>query len=89
MSFIGESREDYKCPWKDYVILDLEDCKLLLKSIQKEKAKALKTYLRYKDIHDGGESTERQETALINAEDRFDRLSCLLTDVEIFLKTKE
>ena len=86
MSFIGESRKDYNHPWYDYVCLEKEDCELLLKAIRSVIEKTRKTYFHYKDIQDAGEASSRQQTALMKAEEKYDRALDLLTNVEKFLK---
>lgn len=88
MSFIGESRKDYKSPWNHFVCLDVEDCRLLLPALQATVKKLEKLKLKYEDLHEGGEMTQRQETAMMQAIESYDKASFVLNDVEEFIKLK-
>lgn len=61
MAFIGESREHgISSPWKDFVCLDKEDCRVLSEIIGRLVARKLNTFEYYKGIHELGEATEKQ-----------------------------
>lgn len=86
MSFIGESHKEYASPWGTYVCLEEEDCQMLLKAAKNARNKAEKEYLKWRDIHDGGEMTTRQETAMMEAEDKFNRADGIVNDMMQYLK---
>ncbi len=85
MSFIGESIKGFAEPWRMYVCLEKEDCVMLLKAAESARDKALKEYLKWRDIQDGGEMTTRQETAMMAAEDKFNHADGLLNDMKEYL----
>lgn len=88
MSFIGESRKSYTSPWKIYLCLTKDDCKLIYKTVCKVEARKKTRYEKYKDIQDGGEATERQQTLLFKAQDEWDAVKGFKSDIEEFLKIK-
>lgn len=93
MSYIGESRQRNDSPWEMVLCLDESDCKLLLKAAEKIAIRAQKNYEKWRDIHDGGEMTTRQETAFMNAEEAREDADILFNNIKAFLyqikKSKE
>ena len=93
MSYIGESRKGADSPWELVLCLNESDCKLLLKAAEKIAIRTQKNYEKWRDIHDGGEMTPRQETAFMNAEETRDDADCLFSNIKAFLyqikKSKE
>lgn len=85
MSYIGESRQRNDSPWELVLCLDESDCKLLLKAAEKIAIRAQKNYEKWRDIHDGGEMTTRQETAFINAEEASMDADVLFNNIKAFL----
>jgi len=85
MSFIGESHRKFAEPWRLFVCLEEEDCKMLLKAAESTRNKAEKEFLKWLDILDGGEMTTRQETAMWAAEDKFNRATGILEDMKKYL----
>ena len=86
MSFIAESRVEYNQPWKAYVCLDEEDCKLLLPTVRSKVRKLTKNYEKWDDLHEGGEMTDLQATLMMKAEDKMNLIKGILTEIEQFLK---
>ena len=93
MSYIGESRPTYKSPWELVLCLNESDCKLLLKEAEKIAIRTQKNYEKWRDIHDGGEMTTRQETAFMNAEEARKDADILFSNIKAYLyqikKSKE
>lgn len=89
MSYIGESRKDYDKPWEMVLCLEESDCQLLLKAVQKIAILTRKNYEKWRDIHDGGEMTTRQETALMKAENTMENADELYGNIKAFLDRKE
>jgi hypothetical protein len=93
MSYIGESRKGADSPWELVLCLDESDCKLLLKAAEKIAIRAQKNYEKWRDIHEGGEMTTRQETAFMNAEEAREDADILFSNIKAFLyqikKSKE
>ena len=93
MSYIGESRKGVGRPWESVVCLDKEDCQLILKAVQKIAIRVQKNYEKWRDIHDGGEMTTRQETAFMKAEEARENADALVGNIKAFLyqikKSKE
>ena len=86
MSHIGESRKNNDSSWHSYVCLDEDDCRYLLKSVESLAKKKEKAYLKWADIHDGGEMTDRQQTAMLKAEDAYDKVEGLLQNIKTYLQ---
>ncbi|MBQ8958092.1 MAG: hypothetical protein IJ057_06275 [Bacteroidales bacterium] len=86
MSFIGESRKGNDRQWELVLALEESDCKALLKTIQRIAIHDRKNYEKWKDIHDGGEMTTRQETVFIKAEERMEITEALFDNIKVFLK---
>lgn len=74
MAFIGESRIDKDKPWSVYLCLSASECKSLLPVVEKVLAKAEKRYEHFRDVMDGGEATNRQQTLFFEAEEDRDNL---------------
>ncbi len=85
MSHIGESRKQYGSPWHSYVCLDEDDCRMLLKAVESLAKKKEKAYLKWVDIHDGGEMTDRQQTAMLKAENAYDKIEELQHNITTYL----
>lgn len=85
MSHIGESRKNTYGLWHSYVCLDEDDCRLLLKAVESLAKKKEKAYLKWVDIHDGGEMTDRQQTAMMNAENAYDKVEELQQNITTYL----
>ena len=89
MSFVGLSRKSTASPWSTFVCLDKEDCELLHKAVAALYDRKSKTFLRLKDIHEGGEMTERQEDEMLKAEEAAQRAEGILEDIGDLIKLKE
>lgn len=88
MAFIGESRAGLDNPWKLYVCLNSEDCEIVLEAVGKVLARKMKTYEYYRDIHESGEATEKQQTKLMQAEDSLNATICLRDALMEYIKLK-
>ena len=86
MSHIGESRKHTDSPWHSYVCLDEDDCRLLQKAVESLTKKKEKAYLKWVDIHDGGEMTDRQQTAMLKAENACDKAEELQHNISKYLE---
>lgn len=88
MSYIGESRIDHTRPWEMVLCLEQFDCQLLLKAVHKIAINSRKNYEKWRDIHEGGEMTTRQETYFMKAEEKMDKANDLYDNIKKFLLTK-
>lgn len=86
MSHIGESRKHTDSPWHSYVCLDEDDCRMLLKAVESLAKKKEKAYLKWVDIHDGGEMSDRQQTAMLKAENAYDKVEELQHNISKYLE---
>lgn len=86
MSHIGESRKHTDSPWHSYVCLDEDDCRLLQKAVESLAKKKEKAYLKWADIHDGGEMTDRQQTAMLKAENAYEKVDELQHNITKYLE---
>lgn len=89
MAFIGESRIDKSHPWSLYVCLDLEDCEVLSQIIGSLVARKIRSYEYYKDIHESGEATEKQEDKLDKASDELNSAESIQNEILRFIKLKQ
>lgn len=89
MSFIGESRRTKTSPWKDYVCLDVDECKMLLGSVRRLCKRKEEAAARLIDIRDGGYATERQTTEMDKAVERMDKSNGILAVMEEFIRIAE
>lgn len=85
MSYIGESRKGADRPWESVLCLEKEDCQLLLNAAEKIAIRTQKNYEKWRDIHDGGEMTTRQETSFMKAEEAMEDANALLNNIKAFL----
>lgn len=85
MSFIGLSRDGRTQPLGQYVCLDKQDCFVIHKLLENRKKELSKIYERYLDIHDSGEITRRQQTALCVTEDALEKIEALCDMVKSYL----
>ena len=86
MAFISEAREDHLHNWKMVACLEKEDCELILSAIGPLVGRLLKSYEYYKDIHDGGEATPKQQDKLMEAEEKFERIVNIRNTIVKFVK---
>ena len=89
MSYLGESRENFGRPWMFTLCLTAEDCRLLLPTMEKRLKEAEKMYEKYKDIHDGGDATERQENLLLKFEEERDALLASVHQAKELIEIEE
>lgn len=85
MSYIGESRKGADRPWESVLCLEKEDCQLILKAVEKIANRVQKNYEKWRDIHDGGEMTTRQETIFMKAEEARENADALVGNIKTFL----
>lgn len=88
MAFLGESRRAQDSPWKIYVCLNEQECELLMKSVGTLLGRCLRTLEYYKDIHEGGEATEKQEDKLVQAQEAFDNMISIRNCMQEMIKFK-
>lgn len=69
--------------------MGVEDCEAILGAVGKILARKIKTYEYYKDIHDSGEATEKQQTKLVQAEDDVIHISGFRDDIIEYIKLKK
>ena len=86
MSYIGESRQRNDSPWEMVLCLDESDCKLILKAVEKIAIRTQKNYEKWRDIHDGGEMTDIQQTAMLKAENACDKAEELQYNISKYLE---
>ncbi len=85
MAFIGESRLDNSSPWKFFVCLDKEDCKVLSQIIGSLVARKLRSYEYYDGIRESGEASDKQIDKLEKARDKLDAAESIEETIRIYL----
>lgn len=68
------------------VELSKSDCKVLLPLLQKAVKPMQKRYDHYKDIHESGEASERQQDALCETEEALTVLGNVIDDLQTILR---
>lgn len=74
MAYSALSRKGDAGPYDLTLCLTSEDCKLLLPAFEKRLKEAEKKFEKYYDIHQGGESTDKQEDLLVKYEDEMETM---------------
>ena len=83
------SRIDYDCATRTHSIsLDENDCKTLRPILIDAIKHARKRYEMYKDLHDGGEATEKRAEAMQEADETRCCLESMLTKIIILDQLK-
>ena len=59
---------------------------MLLKAVESLAKKKEKAYLKWVDIHDGGEMSDRQQTAMLKAENAYDKVEELQHNISKYLE---
>lgn len=80
------SRLHNKIDGTQYVELSPEDCALLYPMVAKAKRNLEAKVARYRDIHESGEATTRQQDIMFKSEDDFCRMSRLAEDIYAVVK---
>lgn len=75
--------------WDNTLCLTMEECEHLLPDLEAALKKSEKRYEKYKDIHEGGEATTRQEDLLIDAESKMDTLTAVVNTIYELLKIQK
>lgn len=88
MAFLGEAKKDQGSPWKIYVCLNEQECELLMKSVGTLLGRCLRTLEYYKDIHEGGEATEKQVDKLVQAQEAFENVISIRDSMQEMIKFK-
>lgn len=72
--------------WVSMACLDYKEAMVLQKLLPKEIKKSKKRVEHYRDIQDGGDATERQQTLLVDAEEYDEMLDSLDRYLNIYIK---
>lgn len=88
MAFIGESRVTEMSPWKIYVCLSADDCKVLSNVIGSLVARKLRTFEYYDGIHQSGEATDKQIEKLEQAREELSTAEDIEEVVRKYIKLK-
>ena len=75
--------------WDSTLCLTQEECEQLLPDLEAALKKSEKRYEKYKDIHEGGEATTRQEDLLIDAESKMKTLTAVVNTIYELLKIQK
>ena len=85
MNITYHTRKIESCALEETVILTKETCKLLLPLLKNAHKKVMAKYIHYKDIHEGGYSTVREEDLLSKYEQQLEVLENTLTQINSLL----
>lgn len=75
--------------WDSTLCLTMEECEQLLPDLEAALKKSEKRYEKYKDIHEGGEATTRQQDLLIDAESKMKTLTAVVNTIYELLKIQK
>lgn len=88
MAYLDYTRPDTTTAHKMTLCLTENECRLLLPAVQKALNNVEKKYEKYKDIQEGGESTERQQNKLFQYEEEYECLMAVLDNMKGFSSRK-
>lgn len=88
MAYIDLTRGSLTSAHQNTLCLDKEECRVLLPFFKKALEGVVKKYNRYDDIHQSGESTEKQQTLLVEYSNQLERVSGVVEIIEDWLKPK-
>ena len=67
----------------------MEECEQLLPDMEAALKKSEKRYEKYRDIHEGGEATTRQQDLMIDAESKMKTLTAVVNTIYELLKIQK
>lgn len=85
MAYIDYTRSHSGCPYETTLCLTAGECNILLPVVKKALSAKEKIFDKYKDIHESGEATERQQNLLMQAEDDVATLRSIIQEIETYL----
>lgn len=75
--------------WDSTLCLTMEECEQLLPDMEAALKKSEKRYEKYRDIHEGGEATTRQQDLMIDAESKMKTLTAVVNTIYELLKIQK
>lgn len=75
--------------WDSTLCLTMEECEQLLPDMEASLKKSEKRYEKYRDIHEGGEATTRQQDLMVDAESKMKTLKSVVSTIKELLKISE
>ncbi len=75
--------------WDSTLCLTMEECEQLLPDMEAALKKSEKRYEKYRDIHEGGEATTRQQDLMVDAESKMKTLKSVVSTIKELLKISE
>lgn len=89
MARIESIRIGRTCFWDSALCLTMEECEQLLPDMEDALRKSEKRYEKYRDIHESGEATTRQQDLMVAAEDKTKTLISVVSTIKELLKISE
>lgn len=89
MARIESIRIGRTCFWDSALCLTMEECEQLLPDMEGALRKSEKRYEKYRDIHESGEATTRQQDLMVAAEDKTKTLISVVSTIKELLKISE
>jgi len=86
MAYLDNTRDSISSPWRFTLCLTSEECKLLLPEFKSSLRRETRRYEKYKDIHESGDATEKQQNLLCDAENKVDCLIAVIYQCEELIK---
>lgn len=86
MAHIEYIRINKTCFWDSALCLTMEECEQLLPDMEAALKKSEKRYEKYKDIHEGGEATTRQQDLMVDFESKVKTLTAVVNTMKELLK---
>ena len=89
MAYLDNTRTGFGTSYRLTVCLTAEECELLIPLVANVLKREIKRYEKYKDIHDIGEATVRQQNLLCKAENNVNSLEDILVKFEELIKANK
>jgi hypothetical protein len=86
MAYIDLTRRSLQDPHQNTLCLTKEECIVLLPFFRKAQEGVTKKWEKYKDIHETGEATTRQQTLMFKYEDEKEKLDGTVELIEDWTK---
>lgn len=88
MAHLDNTRPHSGVPHYLTVCLDVYECKLLLPEIKVALKREEKRWQKFKDIHESGMATEKQQDKMWDAEEKVNILNNVMNTVEELIKVE-
>lgn len=88
MAWLDNTRKSHEDYFEQTLCLREDECKVILPYFKKIEKEIRKKVEKYRDIHEGGEATERQQDLLCDYRRQLDSVESIISCAEELIKPK-